>query len=84
MAALLDGLNRLQDLGRDALLQLDVGVEGGVNLAHQSVELQQIPAGRLDLGQVVNLDHEEVLRLDEAPDGRAAFPFHQHLHGPVG
>ena len=81
LARLLDRLHRDQDLGRDALVELDVGLEGRVHLAHERVQLD----GALDhLGQLLDLDREEAVGLREAPDGGAPLALDEHLDRAVG
>ena len=81
LAGILDGLHRDQDLGRDALVELDVGLEGRVHLAHQRVQLDRLLG---DVGQLLDLDGEEAVGLREAPDGGAPLALDQHLHRAVG
>ena len=76
-----DGRHADQHLGRDALVELDVGLEGRVHRAHQRLELHRPVALLLDL---LHLDREEVVVRQEAPDPGAALALDQHLHRAVG
>ena len=81
LAWIFDRLHGDQDLRRDPLVQFDVGLEGGVDLAHESVQLH---GALLHLGDLLDLHREEAVGLGEAADLRAPLPFHKYLHGPVG
>ena len=84
LAGVLDGLHGQQHLGRDPLLQLHVGVEGGVDLPDQRVQFHQPILVGLCLDQIVNLHHEKIFGLHERTDDGPAFSLHQHFHRAIG
>ncbi len=79
---LVDGLHRDQHLGRDALVELDVGLEGRLERAHQGLALHRGLALLLRHGR--DLHQEELLLLEVALDAHALLALHQHLDRAVG
>jgi len=80
-AGLLDRLHAHQHLGRDALVELHVGLEHALHRAHQRRQLERALVG---LGHVLDLDREERRALLEPDHLRARLALDQHLHGAVG
>ena len=79
-----DALDAHGELGRDALVELDVVLKRGLDGAHERREL-----GLLLLGHRLGLDDlcvhpEGPLLLEVLGDLRALLPFHEHLHRAVG
>ncbi len=73
--------HRVEDLGRNLAVQLDVGLEGGVDRANERRHLDRAVLGvreHLDLAGV------ERVRPDEALDRRSRLALDEHLHGAVG
>jgi hypothetical protein len=78
---LLDRLHAHQHLGRDALVELHVGLEHALHRAHQRRQLDRALVG---VRQAAHLDREVRDRAVEARDLRAGLALDQHLHRAVG
>ena len=73
--------HRHDHLGRDALVELDVGLEGRVDRAHQRLDLDGRVVDVLDL---LDVDLEIGVGLDELADPARASPLDVDLDRPVG
>ncbi len=78
---IIDRLHRDQHLGLDALVELDVVLERALHRAH---ERRGLGGGVVGLDEVLDLAHEERVRLLEALDERAALALDEDLDGAVG